>query len=150
MAQDWKYLTGTSGFQQWWRSGQQLIQVPPGGVPEMSAPVTIIRKYDNGDVVVSEGPTVNLRMDQLSFQGDIDDALLIQGAMFRLIARRIDPKSLPNEQRFPEDRDPVVDDGGSGFADPSITATTISATQDGSSPTSSDSGETGDGVIVQP
>ena len=150
MSQDWKFSTGSANYIEWFRSGQQLIQVPPGGAPEMNASITIIRKYDNGDVVVSEGPAVNLRMDQLSFQGDIDDALLIQGAMFRLIARRIDPKSLPNEQRFPEDRDPVVDDGGSGFTDPSITATTISATQDGSSPTSSDSGETGDGVIVQP
>ena len=150
MSQDWKFTTGSAAFEEWWRSGQQLIQVPPGGVPEMSASVTVIRKYDNGDVVVSEGPAVNLRMDQLFFQGDIDDALLIQGAMFRLIARRIDPKSLPNEQRFPEDRDPAVDDGGSGFGDPTITAATISATQDGSSSTSSDSVETGDGVIVQP
>lgn len=102
MPQDWKFSTGSAAFEEWWRSGQQLIQVPPGGVPTMSASVTIIRRYENGDVVTTEGPAVNLRMNELTFQRDIEDALLIQGAMYRIIARRVDPQSLPPEERLPE------------------------------------------------
>jgi len=102
MPQDWKFSTGSASYEQWWRSGEQLLQIPPGGVPELSAPVTFIRRYDNGDVVTFPGPAVNLRMDQLTFQRDIEDALLIQGAMYRIIARRVDPESLPPEERLPE------------------------------------------------
>lgn len=102
MPQDWKFVTGSAAYEQWWRSGQQLIQVPPGGTPEMNAPITIIRKYDNGDVIVKEGAAVNIKMNELTFQRDIEDALLIQGAIYRIIARRVDPESLPPEERLPE------------------------------------------------
>ena len=134
MPQDWKFVTGSAAYEQWWRSGQQLIQVPPGGAPEMSAAVTIIRRYENGDVVTTEGPAVNLRMDQLTFQRDIEDALAIQGAVYRIIARRVDPESLPIEERLPvpasTDSPSLPEDCGNTGVD--------------------DCGETGDGVIVQP
>lgn len=134
MPQDWKFSTGSAAFEEWWRSGQQLIQVPPGGVPEMNAPITIIRKYDNGDVVTLEGQAVNIRMDELTFIRDIEDAFAIQGAMFRMLARRVDPMSLPEEERFPAppstDSPSLPEDCGNTGVD--------------------DSGETGDGVIVQP
>lgn len=107
MPQDWKFSTGSAAFEEWWRSGQQLIQVPPGGAPEMSAAVTIIRRYENGDVVTTEGPAVNLRMNELTFQRDIEDALLIQGAMYRIIARRVDPSALPEEERLPDPPVPI-------------------------------------------
>lgn len=88
MAKDWNLTTGTDSYEQWWRSGQQLILCPPGTSPTLDATVTQIRKYADGTVVTSDQAAINLVMSDLTGD-DLADAEVIQAALTRIIARHL-------------------------------------------------------------
>lgn len=93
MARDWNQTTGTDEFVEWWRSPQQLIQCPPGQAPTLSGTIQIVRQYSSGQVIVRDAPAVNISLPELEGE-DLADALLIKDAMFRILARRVDPASM--------------------------------------------------------
>lgn len=66
MATDWNYTTGSFTYEEWYRSGQQLIQCPPGQSPTLTASVEKIRKYSNGDVIVETQPSISLELSSMT------------------------------------------------------------------------------------
>ena len=52
-----------------------------------------VRKYEDGTIVETEIPNVQLAMDQLQGE-DLKDAVEMQKILVRMLAKRIDPSAL--------------------------------------------------------
>ncbi len=86
---DWKYIEGTTGYKEWWRSRRQEINTPLGGDRVLTAYIERVRVYEDGTIQQIPCDPVIVKASEITDMDEGADAMGIQNHMTSIIGRKL-------------------------------------------------------------